>query len=210
MVKLNYGWKDDAAPPRSCGYIAPAVITILANSKLSRILDLGCGNGALCCELYYLGFSVVGAEPSADGFEASMAAAPTVKFFNIGVDDDPEKITLEEGFFDAVVSTEVIEHLYSPHLLPAFAFKCLRPDGLLILSTPFYGYFKNLILAILGKWDKHHTALWCGGHIKFWSQKTLSRLLEDSGFSVESFHGVGRVPWLWKSMIIVARKKNSA
>jgi len=82
----------------------------------------------------------------------------------------------------------------------------LDDEGYLIVTTPYHGYFKNLALAILGKWDQHLTALWHGGHIKFWSRATLTQLLVNNGFHVMDFRGVGRIPWLWKSMVIVARK----
>jgi 2-polyprenyl-3-methyl-5-hydroxy-6-metoxy-1,4-benzoquinol methylase len=206
MTTFRYGWQVGSLP-QSCGYITPVVISLLATMRPRKILDLGCGNGALCRELDRRGFFVVGAEPSLDGLEAATELCPSLKFFNVGVGDDPFDIISSEGLFDAVISTEVVEHLYAPHLLPAFAVRCLEPGGVLILTTPYHGYLKNLALALLGKWDHHHTALWSGGHIKFWSRKTLARLLEDNGFCVESFHGVGRLPWLWKSMILVARKK---
>ena len=57
-----------------------------------------------------------------------------------------------------------------------------------------------------GKWDHHHTANWHGGHIEFWSRKTLTKLLEDVGFEVTGFKGGGRLSLLWKSMILVARR----
>jgi predicted RNA methylase len=34
----------------------------------------------------------------------------------------------------------------------------------------------------------------CGGHIKFWSRRTLTALLEDNGFRGMGFSGAGRVP----------------
>jgi 2-polyprenyl-3-methyl-5-hydroxy-6-metoxy-1,4-benzoquinol methylase len=207
MAGFCYGWQGGSLP-QSCDYIAPAIISLLAAMRPRKILDLGCGNGALCRELDRRGFCIVGAEPSLDGLEAAMELCPSLRFFNVGVDDDPFDIVSAEGLFDVVISTEVVEHLYAPHLLPAFAGRCLEPGGVLILTTPFHGYLKNLALALLGKWDHHHTPLWSGGHIKFWSRKTLTRLLEENGFRVESFYGVGRLPWLWKSMILVARKKN--
>jgi 2-polyprenyl-3-methyl-5-hydroxy-6-metoxy-1,4-benzoquinol methylase len=111
-----------------------------------------------------------------------------------------------EQVFDAAISTEVVEHLFAPHLLPRFARETLRPAGYLIISTPYHGYVKNLVLSILDKWDFHHGPLWHGGHIKFWSRRTLSLLLEQNGFKMVEFHGVGRLPFLWKSMILVARK----
>jgi len=75
----------------------------------------------------------------------------------------------------------------------------------LVISTPYHGYIKNLALSVFDKWDSHHTPLWHGGHIKFWSRKTLTQLLEDNGFKVIGFSGVGRIPYLWKSMILIAK-----
>ena len=145
-------------------------------------------------------------EPDADGVRFAKEQLPSTPLYQLGVDSDPALITEQEGLFDAVVSTEVIEHLYSPHLLPRFAWHCLRPGGLLIVTTPHHGYLKNLALSVADKWDHHHTALWHGGHIKFWSRTTLTQLLAKEGFVAERFLGVGRVPWLWKSMILVMRK----
>lgn len=54
--------------------------------------------------------------------------------------------------------------------------------------------------------DAHFTALWDHGHIKFWSMKTLSFLLEEAGFRDIRFERVGRVPALAKAMIAVARR----
>ncbi len=200
-----YGWRSNANP-ESHGYINPVVLELLLKSRLSKLLDLGCGNGSLCKLLASHGFDVVGMEPDADGIRIAKQQLPLNSFWQLGVDGDSSLITASEGLFDAVISTEVVEHLYAPHLLPRFAWQCLKPRGVLIVTTPFHGYLKNLALSLVGKWDHHHTALWHGGHIKFWSRKTLTKLLSDEGFVCEEFVGVGRLPWLWKSMIIVARK----
>jgi 2-polyprenyl-6-hydroxyphenyl methylase/3-demethylubiquinone-9 3-methyltransferase len=63
-----------------------------------------------------------------------------------------------------------------------------------------------LVLALTGKLDAHFTALWDHGHIKFWSRKSLGKLLKDAGIPVVEFHRAGRVLPLSKSMIVVARK----
>ncbi len=75
----------------------------------------------------------------------------------------------------------------------------------MIISTPYNGYLKNIVIALLDGFDKHHTVLWDGGHIKFWSFKTISALLKEFDFDVVKFKGVGRLPYLWKSMIIKAK-----
>ena len=147
-------------------------------------------------------------EPDGDGISIAREQLPSTAFYPLGVDSDPALITATEGLFDTVVSTEVIEHLYAPHLLPRFAWHCLRPGGLLIVTTPYHGYLKNLALSFAGKWDHHHTALWHGGHIKFWSKRTLRSLFEtNNAFRAIEFRGAGRAPYLWNSMIWVFQKQ---
>ena len=201
----TYGWAS-ASAPESCGYITPTVLRIIRALGARLVCDVGSGNGALVAAARDAGLYAVGIEPDADGVMHSREQLPGVNFYNLSVEDDPAPVLQNEGqVFDAVVSTEVVEHLYSPRLLPIFARGLLGPGGHLLVSTPYHGYLKNLALAGSNKWDAHHTPLWEGGHIKFWSRATLTRLLEENGFEVVSFHGTGRLPWLWKSMILVAR-----
>jgi 2-polyprenyl-3-methyl-5-hydroxy-6-metoxy-1,4-benzoquinol methylase len=167
------------------------------------ILDIGCGNGSLVKYLTEYGFNVVGIDPSENGIKNARAILPRNKFYCMGIYDDPKII--EENDFEVVVSTEVIEHLFYPRELVRFAKKKLKKDGILLLSTPYHGYIKNLILSLTNQWDRHHTPLWDGGHIKFWSKNTLSHLLIEEGFEVLQFVGCGRIPLVWKSMLLVGK-----
>lgn len=103
--------------------------------------------------------------------------------------------------FDVVISAEVIEHLFCPKELLKNAKKCLKPGGQLILTTPYHGYFKNLVLAASGKLDQHFTVHWDSGHIKFFSPTTLSSFLTTEGYTDVQFKFAGRLPYLWKSML---------
>lgn len=200
-----YGWQT-LAGPHSCAYLVPKVIAILKALGVKRVLDIGCGNGALCAALYQEGFQPVGIEYDAQGFRLATTTYPHIPFYKLSLEDNGQELLAAEGAFDAAVSTEVIEHLYSPHLLPRFANGLLKPSGYCLISTPYHGYLKNLALSLLNQWDRHHTPLWHGGHIKFWSRKTLTTLLETHGFRVCSFYGVGRLPYLWKSMLLLSQK----
>jgi 2-polyprenyl-3-methyl-5-hydroxy-6-metoxy-1,4-benzoquinol methylase len=201
----DYGWSSDQGP-QSCGYIAPRILELLKQLNVKRVLDLGAGNGALCAQIGLQGYEVAGVEYDKAGFELARTSHPAISFYNFGVQDNPAELLSQEQAFDAVVSTEVIEHLFSPHLLPIYARGVLKQGGYLIVTTPYHGYLKNLALTIFGKWDHHHTVLWHGGHIKFWSRATLTQLLTENGFRVVGFSGVGRMPYLWKSMVLVAQK----
>lgn len=202
----GYGWNTSEAP-HTCAYLLPNVLAILRRIGSKRVLDLGSGNGNLCKRLANLSFDVVGVERDAEGIEKARLVAPEVPFHRYAVEDDPTLLVGCEGTFDTVISTEVIEHLFSPRLLPRYAHAVLKEGGHLIVTTPYHGYVKNLALSLADRWDHHHTVWWEGGHIKFFSRATLTQLLHDNGFDVVDFSGVGRVPWLWKSMVVTARKR---
>lgn len=201
----NFGWRT-AEETSATGYIAPRVEEILEGLGARRVADLGAGNGVICGRLSAKGYEVVGVEYDKAGVDIARTAFPSAKFYHFSFEDDPADLLASESPFDAVVSTEVLEHLYFPHHLPIYAGAILKPGGHLIVSAPYHGYLKNLALSLFDAWDHHHTTLWDGGHIKFWSRKTLTALLEGNGFKVVGFRGAGRCAYLWKSMILVAKK----
>ena len=169
-----------------------------------RILDLGCGNGSLSNLLAKKGYEVVGVEESEQGFTIASKNFPNCHFIQASIYDLP--YAKLQNSFDVVIAVEVIEHLFYPRELARSAKNCLKPNGRLILTTPFHGYFKNLALAVSGKMDHHFHALWDGGHIKFFSVKTLSTLLETESYTDINFKFAGRFPYLWKSMLCSCQK----
>ena len=76
---------------------------------------------------------------------------------------DVETFPYDEGFFDIVLFTSVIEHLYNPrHALDEIT-RTLKPGGLLILETPNATAFGRRIDALFGKnpfrWFNEYNAL---------------------------------------------------
>lgn len=202
----DYGWTT-GEPPHSCDYLTPVLLRVLQELGARRVLDLGAGNGSLCGQLAAAGYDPVGVEYDLKGVEIASCAFPSIPFYRYAVEDDPAVLLQQQRAFDTVVSTEVIEHLYSPHRLAQYAHAVLQEGGHLVITTPYHGYLKNLGLSVMGRWDRHHTALWHGGHIKFFSRNSLKSLLTANGFDVTGFIGIGRLPQLWKSMLVVARKR---
>jgi len=188
-------------------YILPVLLKFLGHlPEKAVIADLGCGNGSLLAQLRRPGWELHGLEVSASGVEHARKAYPDIHFDRVDLMSDLSSHSLA-GACDAVISTEVVEHVYLPRTFARNCHAFLKPGGTLVLSTPYHGYVKNLVLAATGRMDAHFTALWDYGHIKFWSRKTLSALLAETGFDVAEFRGAGRVPYLWKSMVVMANKK---
>jgi 2-polyprenyl-3-methyl-5-hydroxy-6-metoxy-1,4-benzoquinol methylase len=164
---------------------------------------LGAGNGFVAARLAATGIDVVAIEPSQSGVAIAQQNFPNIRMETGSAYDD---LAAKYGTFPVVLSLEVVEHLMDPRRFAKAVFDLLEPGGHALISTPYHGYFKNLALAVTGKMDAHFTALWDGGHIKFWSVATISALLTEAGLSVEKVVRVGRVPILAKSMLIVARR----
>lgn len=188
-------------------YLLPILMDCLAECS-GPVLDLGCGNGWIARCLLDAGIDVYGVDASISGVEIANGLAPG-RFFQLDVQSGQLPVELDSISFKTVISTEVIEHLYDPRGFLDFANRILtrggQSGGKMVVSTPYHGYLKNLVLALVGKTDSHFTVLWDGGHIKFFSRSTLESMLVERGFIVERFEGAGRIPYLWKSMLVAAR-----
>ncbi len=206
MAEISY--MHGPSVPLTSAYLWDPVLRILEQEerrlgRRPRVLDLGCGVGHFAQDLKRRGYDVVGVAPSPSARVRCRDAGHDFRFEAGG--DTPESIA-GLGSFDVVCSLEVIEHVYSPRAYVECLTSACQRGGLVILSTPYHGYWKNLTIALLGGFDRHFTALWEGGHIKFWSVKTLGSLLRTHGLKTESVDRVGRLfPALAKSMVVAAR-----
>lgn len=193
------------------GYLLPRVLglvqSLLPLQGPARIFELGCGNGSVAARLAGLGYSVTGIDYSDSAIAVARAHFPQLALAVGSVYDDLQE---RYGQFPLVLSLEVVEHLYFPRRFAEVLFSLLEPGGHALVSTPYHGYWKNLALALSGRMDAHFTALWDGGHIKFWSIPTMTRLLQEAGFEIQAVHRVGRIPPLAKSMIFQVRKPVAA
>ena len=78
-----------------------------------------------------------------------------------------------------------------------------RQKGLLILTTPYHGFLKNLLIVLL-KFDRHFDPE--GSHIRFFDKKGLERCLNNSGFAQISWSGIGRFWKMYRTWFVVAQK----
>lgn len=199
----KFGWTT-ANEEEHQRYTIPAMLALLPQSQPLNIIDVGCGNGYLVNYLSGAGHCVVGIDIAEDGIEIARDTYPHLKF---QLRSAYEKLDDLLGMpADVIIASEVIEHLYYPQRFLKNMYRALHPGGYLILTTPYHGYFKNIVLSLFNKWDYHHHPEREGGHIKFFSEKSLRQMLGDHGFSDVIFRNAGRVPLLWKSMVCRAQK----
>lgn len=200
----GYRW-DSAELNQSHDYLLPALLDELSRlgSSSKRVFELGCGNGSVANVMAAQGWDVTGVDPSSEGITQANARYPSLRLEQGSAYDD---LVARYGWFPVVTSLEVVEHVYAPRHYASTLFSLLESGGTAIISTPYHGYWKNLAMAVTGTMDAHFTALWDHGHIKFWSIKTLTQLLQEAGFVDIRFRRVGRIQPLAKSMVAIARK----
>jgi len=205
----EFEWQNERAGNGASGEKLTEVFVDLVKriEGVRSICDLGCGNGHIAGRLNLHGYQVTGIDASRSGIRIAQRSYPSARFVEARLDQDIQQLGLPE--FDLVISSDVIEHLYRPSDLVAAAYSLLKPGGQVLLGTPYHGYLKNLALAVTGRMDSHFSVLHDGGHIKFFSVKTLSQLIIAHSFEGLSFTFYGRAPWLWKNMICHARKPAS-
>ncbi|MDH3598507.1 MAG: methyltransferase domain-containing protein [Candidatus Tectomicrobia bacterium] len=166
----------------------------------ARVLDFGCGMGAASKRLAAAGHGVVGVDISEPAIQQARSAVPTATFQVI---DSEGHVPFPDASFDVCFCTEVIEHLFDVKGFLREMHRLLVRDGLLLMTTPYHGWAKNLLIMTC-RFDTHFNPL--GGHIRFFSKRSLVHCLQSGCFQVESVRGIGRVWPLRKTMFVKAHK----
>lgn len=206
----NYAAFDEEPDPTHRPMYLAAVLSYLSGlPRGAAVFDAGCGGGDFSIGLAEAGFTVFGSDMSQSG--VAHACSLGTGQFKVASVYEPLAPPFGRTTFDAIVSVEVIEHLYSPRTFAMRTFEALEPGGVLVVTTPYWGYFKNIALAVTNRVDRALTALWEGGHIKHFSRATLTRLMLDAGYEVIGFTGCGMgvrgiVPGMWNGMAMGFRK----
>jgi SAM-dependent methyltransferase len=158
-------------------------LALLAPRPGERILDLGCGDGALTLRLVEAGAEATGLEPDPD--MAAMARARGLRVVEADAHDP-----FGEGAFDAVFSNAALHWMRDPPRVLRNVRRALRPGGRLVAEQGGWGNVAAVVTALnaareaLGRAPAHP---W-----DFPSPALQRRRLEEAGFAVEALALVPR------------------
>ncbi len=102
----------------------------LKDRPKGRLLDIGCGGGALVKAMSDWGWQAEGIEPDLKAVINARAKGISVNQGNFLDYDYPE------GYFDAVLSSHVFEHVYDPVGFLKKCWRVLRQGGIMLIATP--------------------------------------------------------------------------
>jgi SAM-dependent methyltransferase len=101
----------------------------------ARVLDLGCGAALVADRLADLPLTYVGLDYGDHHICSAAAKQRAGRLTAAFVRGDAEALPFADGTFDAVVWSEVIEHLMRPELAVWEVARVLRPGGHLVMTT---------------------------------------------------------------------------
>ena len=165
-----------------------------------RVLDLGCGAGRFVAALGEAGADAVGVELAEGALERARRNVPGADLRRLGAEGE---VPLEDSSVDLVWCSEVLEHVPDTAGLLSEARRVLRTGGRLLVTTPSYDLPRRALIALL-RWEQHADPL--GQHVRFYTRRSLTRVLEAFAFEDVRVEAVGGPPGLRETLVARARK----
>jgi SAM-dependent methyltransferase len=168
---------DYAQHARFVSDLGEPVLDLLAPQRGERLLDLGCGDGALSYKLQQRGCRVIGVDASREMVKAARALGLDARHM------DGQALDFEAEF-DAVFSNAALHWMPNPQPVIAGVWRALRPGGRFVAEFGGHGNVQIIVAAIqqtLVDWQLPFSSPWY-----FPGAEEYSRRLVEGGFEVTS------------------------
>jgi 2-polyprenyl-3-methyl-5-hydroxy-6-metoxy-1,4-benzoquinol methylase len=148
---------------------------------LGKVLDVGCGAGALGEELVRQGKAdeVYGVDLSPGAVAAASKRLSRAQL----VDLDRDPLPFEPATFDTLIYGDVLEHLKFPWITLREHRNLLKRGGRAFCSIPNVGYRVTLFKLLRQRWDYETEGLFDYTHLRFFTRRSLEAMFRDAGFA---------------------------
>ncbi len=165
------------------------ILDLIGSVSGKRLLDVGCGDGALSVQLARAGASVTGLDNEPHMLDAAVRRANEAGTRVAFIDGSAQALPLDDCSFDTVVAITVLCFLEEPERAFCEMARVLRPGG-------------RLVIGELGRWSswaaRRRMAGWLGSKTwqaaRFRTPGGLKKLAIDAGLSVETVRGAVYYP----------------
>ena len=192
------GWWERRGPVAALHEVNPVRVRYFVEALrrerpgARRVLDLGCGGGLVAEALAREGFEVAGLDASLPSLLVAREHARDEGVALACVGGDGQRLPFAGGRFDAVVCTEVLEHVERPDALLREAARVLAPGGALLFSTPNRTWRARLGLIWVPealRWTPRHTH----EYRRFLTPAELTAGCAAAGLEVRELRGLSLV-----------------
>lgn len=169
---------------------------VLPDIPSGTLLEIGCASGDYLLEMQKLGWVVEGIEFSSSAAEKALKAGLKVQITSLENACPPQKKV------NLIVAWMVLEHLHQPVECLNRMYEWIQPDGYLVASVPDSS---SIINSAFGEYcyDLH-----LPNHLYHYSDKTIEKILEKSGWKLEKVVWQKNSSTFLNSLIYIAKDKN--
>lgn len=164
----------------------------LVPSESTRILELGCGAGALAAAIrekcphlnYYAGIELDAEQAARSRQHTHVTLQRDLDSLNNWELDAELSSQIPAGHFDLAIMGDVLEHLYSPLETLQQTVTRIKVGGHVIACIPnvqHWSVFKSLVQ---GTWPQHDMGIFDRTHIRWFTLDDMVRLLSAAGLEV--------------------------
>ncbi len=158
----------------------------------ARVLDLGCGSGALGRFLRMEGSSLIIDGLTISPEEAALAAPHYRRVEVADLESCDLAALFAPGSYDAIVCADVLEHIRHPEQVLRACRLLLAEGGRVLLSIPNTGYAGLIAELMTGEFRYRPEGLLDETHLRFFTRQTLTRFLAAEHWAVEEIQTVPR------------------
>ena len=168
-----------------------------------RVLDVGAGFGRHAFEVARRGGRVIALDYAADEVTQTRTTIESmVADGEISIDQflgvlrgDATRLPFPDGTFDAVITSEVLEHIQDDVGAIAEMHRVLRPGGVFAATVP--SWMPETVNWRLS--DEYHAPKSPGGHVRIYTATELHAKLRSAGFDVTGRHRAHALhsPYWW-------------
>lgn len=158
-------------------------VRLLPRDPTARVLEIGCGNGATGALAmargragHYVGVELV----EGQGRKAREVLSDVL----IG---DVERMDFDwqPAEFDALIMSEVLEHLVEPGALLRRLHRFIRPGGIVLASSPNISHWRVLRELLKGRFDLADQGVFDRTHLRWFTPATFAAMFESAGFRID-------------------------
>lgn len=203
--ELTFGIDHPADPSESrpASYFANARADYVAQlPPQARVLEVGCGAGATGA------LALSSGAASYTGIEVNRAIAEiAARHLSEVVVDDVETARLpwDDGSFDALILSEVLEHLRDPWAALSRVRRLLAPGARVFASSPNVAHHRIIRMQLRGEWKLELSGPMDSTHLRWFTPRTYAQMFESCGYRVDAVGPLGALTTRQKLAMRITR-----
>lgn len=170
------------------------VSKFLADRKVERLAEIGCGGGESVAWMKRYAQEIIGADIALPP-HLKNNRFPGFQWLELNAND---RLPFSDASLDVVVTMSVVEHVFDPFHYCAEIHRVLKKEGLVFLFFPLVTGLRNRLRILSGKLpitstpDWFEKRQWDGGHLHYFSMEMAEKLFAVSGLQPLEYACEGR------------------